>query len=115
LPTPTKGAYTFCGWYLNGEKIEIGDTFMFTKDITLTAEWQLSDTTLIVIYGIIAFIVILITIIIISIHYGKKKIRINNLNVNSTSNENSKQNTSTTLQKTKKKSNKDSSNIKDKV
>jgi len=112
LPTPTKEAYTFVGWYLNGEKIELGDNFIFTDDVTLIAEWQLSTSTLMTIYGIIAFIAILIIVIIISIHFGKRKVKINNLNVNSTSNKNYEQITPKTLQTTKNKPKKNLSNTK---
>lgn len=38
LPSPEKDGYTFKGWYLDGEKVELGA--IITKDITLVAKWE---------------------------------------------------------------------------
>ncbi len=46
LEAPTRKGYKFTGWYLNGELVEVLDKI--SGNITLTAEWEKMDNTLIV-------------------------------------------------------------------
>ncbi len=47
LPQATKLGYSFVGWYNNNEYISNLSTYNYTKDITLTAHWQLQRYNLV--------------------------------------------------------------------
>lgn len=44
LPTPTKGGYTFLGWYYNGELINSASVVETASNHTLTANWTTAQT-----------------------------------------------------------------------
>jgi len=78
LPTPTKNGYVFTGWYLNGERLEIGDSFTLADNVQLVAGWQQNLSPLSIFYMILTGIGVIGIIfgLVVLIHFARKRAKI---------------------------------------